>query len=174
MKGSRRLGIFLSGGYDSRSVAASIRKHYLPIPALTFGHATSRDGRYAAMLAERLGLDQTALTARGTSLYPHCHAIVWRTEGMSSFANTTSIRYHSLMKSKMDLILTGFLAEFGGSHTWPQLLMARTRAATVHAIFHRFFGARLKAVRRIFNPVFFYPIFDAVSGRLQDALSAAQ
>lgn len=174
MKGSRRLGIFLSGGYDSRSVAASIRKHYLPIPALTFGHATSRDVRYASMLAERLGLDHTALTDRGPYLYPHCHAIVWRTEGMSSFANTTSIRYHSLMKSKMDLILTGFLAEFGGSHTWPQLLMARTRAATVHAIFHRFLGARLKAVRRIFNPVFFDRIFEAVRARFHESFAAVQ
>lgn len=34
MKGSHQMGIFLSGGYDSRSVAASIRKHHLPHPGV--------------------------------------------------------------------------------------------------------------------------------------------
>src|SRR5260370_24351805 len=37
MKGSRRLGIFLSGGYDNRCRSASLRKHYLSLPALPFG-----------------------------------------------------------------------------------------------------------------------------------------
>jgi asparagine synthase (glutamine-hydrolysing) len=172
MKGSHRIGIFLSGGYDSRSVAASIRKYRLPISALTFGNAGSRDVLYATMLAERLGLDHTALTDSGPYLYRNCHGIVWRTEGMSSFANTTSIRYHSLMKGKMDLILTGFLAEFGGSHTWPRLLMARSRAAATRAIFDHFLGIRLNMARRVFNPAFFERVFEAVRARFEESFAS--
>jgi len=171
MKGSKRIGIFLSGGYDSRSVAASIRKHHLPIPAVTFGTTDSRDVRYAVMLAQRLGLDHTALTDRGAYLYPYCRSIVWRTEGMSSFANTTSIRYHTFMKSKMDLILTGFLAEFGGSHTWPRLLMARSRAKAIRLIFERFLGVRLKAAAHIFQSSFFQRVFEAVRDRFERSFS---
>ncbi len=174
MQGSHRIGIFLSGGYDSRSVAASIRKHHLPIPAFTFGYPQSRDVRYAAMLAERLGLEHYPLTGRGPYLYPHCRSIVWRTEGMSPFANTTSIRHHSLLKEKTDILLTGFLAEFGGSHTWPRLLLARSRGAAIRAIFGRMLGGQLDTVRRIFSPRMFEPTFDALRARFEQGFERVQ
>jgi asparagine synthetase B (glutamine-hydrolysing) len=167
MRGSKRIGIFLSGGYDSRSVAASIRKHHLPIPAVTFGQADSRDVRFASLLAQRLGLEHTALTAQGPYLYSYCRSIVWRTEGMIPFANTTSIRYHSLLKQKMEIILTGFLAEFGGSHTWPRLLMARTRRTAIDAIFDRFLARRMPAARRIFRPEFFARAWEGLRHRFE-------
>ncbi|UCG12688.1 MAG: hypothetical protein JSU72_19785, partial [Deltaproteobacteria bacterium] len=160
MRGSHRIGVFLSGGYDSRSMAASIRKHHLPIPAFTFGYPESRDIRYASMLADRLGLDHYPLTSRDPYLHRTCHAIVWRTEGMSSFANCTSIRYHSLMKEKMDIILLGFLAEFSGSHTWPRLLLARSRQTVVDLVFDRMLGRGLNTVRRVFKPSYFKRTFE--------------
>lgn len=167
MQGSRRKGIFLSGGYDSRAVAASIQPHHKPIPAFTFGHAESRDVRFAKMLADRLGLRHIALTDPGPYLYPNCRAIVWRTEGMISFANTTSLRYHFRMKQEMDLVLTGFLGEFGGSHIWPQLLLARSRAQAIQAIFDRFLGTRLSGVCRVFHPAFFERAFEELRTRFQ-------
>jgi asparagine synthase (glutamine-hydrolysing) len=174
MQGSRPLGILLSGGYDSRSVAASIRKHHLPIAAFTFGHAESRDVRFAAMLAERLGLEHTTLTSQGPYLYSNCHSIVWRTEGMLSFANTTSIRFHPLMKEKMDVFLTGVLAEFGGSHTWPQLLVARSRRAAIQAIFDRIVRPRLEVARRIFAPAFFDRTFQELHTRFEESFSSVE
>lgn len=174
MQGSHRIGIFLSGGYDSRSVAASIRKYHLPIPAFTFGRPESRDMRYAAMLAERLGLEHFPLTGDGPYLYPYCRSIVWRTEGMSSFANTTSIRYHGLFKEKMDIFLTGFLAEFGGSHTWPQLLVARSRRSAIEAIFDRFQAQRLGAVRKIFNPSFLQIAMQTLRARFDQSFEGVQ
>lgn len=171
MQGTHRIGILLSGGYDSRSVAASIRKHHLPIAAFTFGHTESRDVRFAAMLAKRIGLDHAALTDRGSYLYRNCPSIVWRTEGMLPFANTTSIRFHSVMKEKMDIFLTGVLAEFGGSHTWPQLLLTRSRTATIDAIFDRILGSRVAAVRRILEPAFFERTIEALRARFRESFS---
>ncbi len=169
MKGSHRIGMFLSGGYDSRSVAASIRRYHLPLPAFTFGEPQSRDVRFAAMLANRLGLEHHPLTDKDPYLYRNCRAIVWRTEGFIPFANTTSIRYHSRLKEKIDIILLGLLGEFSGSHTWPQLLLARSRRAAMQAIFDRLLGSRLKAVRRIFDPVFFEQGFEALRARFQQS-----
>jgi len=174
MRGSHRIGIFLSGGYDSRSVAASIRKHHRPIPAFTFGAPESRDVRYAALLAERLGLEHIALTADEPYLYPNCRSIVWRTEGMISFANTTSIRYHARMKQKMDVILTGFLAEFGGSHTWPQLLLARSRQQAIQAIFGRMLSSRLAIARRVFRPASFERTFEAVRASFLESFARVE
>ena len=174
MQGSKRIGIFLSGGYDSRSVAASIRRHHLPIPAFTFGHAGSRDARFAAMLARRLQLDHTALNGRDPYLYSTCRSIVWRTEGMLPFSQTTSISCHHIMKSKMDIILTGFLGEFSGSHTWPQLLMARSREGAKRAVFNRILGPRLQAARRVFQPRFFERAFEGVKARFDKSFDCVE
>jgi asparagine synthase (glutamine-hydrolysing) len=169
MQGSKRIGIFLSGGYDSRAVAASIRPYHRPIPAFTFGHSESRDVRFAAMLAHRLGLEHFALTGRSPYLYAGCRAIVWRTEGMLGFAQTTSMRNHSAMKARMDIFLTGFLGEFMGSHTWPRLLLARSREQAKRLIFDRILGSRLRVARGVFNPSFFNRIFEAVRSRFEQS-----
>jgi len=162
MGGSKRIGIFLSGGYDSRSVAAAIRKHHRPLPAFTFGLPESRDVQFGKMLAERLGLDHRVIDGDRPYLYKNCRSVVWRTEGMLPFANATSIDFHDILKEKMDIILTGFLGEFGGSHTWPQLLMARSRGAAIAAIYNRFLARKLGLVQRIFQPAFFKRVSAAV------------
>jgi asparagine synthetase B (glutamine-hydrolysing) len=162
MQTQHRLGIFLSGGYDSRSLAASIRRCYLPVPAFTFGYPQSRDVIYAKQLAARLGLEHYPLTSSERYLHRHCRSIVWRTEGMVPFANCTSIRFHRFLKEKVDIILLGFLGEFSGSHTWPALLVARSRQTAVKAIFDRFVGSRVGMVRRLFNPKFFARTLEGV------------
>lgn len=165
MRGSRRIGMFLSAGYDSRSVAAAIRPHHLPIPAFTFGDPEARDVRLAPLLAQRLGLEHHTLSRQEAHLYRWCEAIVWRTEGMVPFSSTTSIRFHSELKEKLDIILTGFLGEFSGSHTWPRLLLARSRAAAIRTIFERMTGPRLEAARRVFQPAFFARAFEQLRAR---------
>jgi asparagine synthase (glutamine-hydrolysing) len=155
MRGNRRIGIFLSGGYDSRCIAGAIRPHHAPIPAFTFGDADSRDVIYAAMIADRLGFEHTAISTDGAYLFPNAAAIAWRTEGMVPFANTTSIQYHAALKERLDIILAGFLGEFSGSHIWPQLLRSRTRAAAIDAIYARLVAARSNTVRRVFQSSFF-------------------
>ncbi len=175
MRGTRRIGMFLSGGYDSRSVAAAIHRYRCPLPAFTFGLPESRDVRFAAMLSNHLGLEHHILNRQGAYLLKNCQAIVWRTEGMMTFANATSIQWHSELKQKMDIILTGFLGEFSGSHTWPALLLARSRQAAIGAIFNRFLAPKLGIAERIFQPAFFartlaasrenfYKSFDLVEG----------
>ena len=174
MRGTKRIGIFLSGGYDSRSVAASIRPHHLPIPAFTFGYEESRDVRYARALSDKLGLEHRALTRREPYLQRYCRSIVWRTEGLLPFADNTSIRFHAELSSAMDVFLTGLLAEFSGSHTWPQLLFSRTREHACHAIRERFFAPRLPVLRRIFTPEFFRRGEEAARTRLRQSFEAVK
>jgi asparagine synthetase B (glutamine-hydrolysing) len=165
MAGTKRIGIFLSGGYDSRSVAAAIRKHRRPVPAFTFGLAESRDVRYATILAHRLGLEHHVSTGHGRYLFANCRQIVWRTEGMLSFANVTSIALHPTLKEKMDIILTGLLGEFSGSHSWPRLLLTRSRKAVVSAIFNRFVRTRIATAQRIFERGFFSRVYEGLRER---------
>ena len=76
MRGGKRIGMFLSGGYDSRAVAAAVRPHHLPIPTFTFGDPASRDIRYAAMLADRLGMGHQPLTGDAPHLYDVVREVV--------------------------------------------------------------------------------------------------
>ena len=169
MKGKSRVGIFLSGGYDSRAVAASIRKHHLPVAAFTFGYEESRDVRFAKMLAARLGLAHQALTSREPYLYRFCRPIVWRTEGLLPFASTTSPRFHAPIKSHIDIFLTGFLGEFGGSHTWPRLVMATSRRQAVAVIKRRIFEPQLAVLRRIFSRSFYERAKEAAEARFHQS-----
>jgi asparagine synthase (glutamine-hydrolysing) len=165
MRGGGRIGIFLSGGYDSRAVAAAIRKHRLPIPAFTFGVPHSRDMRYAKMLAERLGLEHHGVPDPSPYLAPNCASIVWRTEGLAPFANATSINHHAFLKQHADILLFGFLAEYNGSHTWPGLLLARSREAAAAAIFQHYALRGASAARRVFRKGFFEEAFAAIRDR---------
>ncbi len=165
MRGRKRIGIFLSGGYDSRAVAAAIRPCRLPIPAFTFGVPDSRDMRYAKMLADRLGFEHFGVPDPSPYLAPHCTSIVWRTEGLAPFANATSMNHHAFLQKHVDVILFGFLAEYNGSHTWPKLLLARSRAAAAEAIFSRYVLRGAAAARRVFRKAFFEEAFAALRDR---------
>ncbi len=167
MRGSRRIGMFLSAGYDSRAVAASIRQYHLPLPTFTFGVANSRDVLLAPQVAEKLGLDHYHLTSSGAYLAPNAAAIVWRTEGMLPFTGTTSIRFHDQIGAHADIILTGFLAEFCGSHTWPQLLLTRSRPAAIEAIFQRFVTARLARAQTVLRPEVFARAYEELRHRFE-------
>lgn len=165
MRGPARIGMFLSGGYDSRSVAAAIRPHHLPIPTFTFGIDTARDVQIAPQLAAKLGMRHTHLTSQPGYLSAHCRGIVWRTEGMLSFTRTTSMQFHPQLQQSMDIVLTGFLGEFSGSHTWPALLLARSRQAAIDAIWQRITFGKLEKLQRITTPGFYTRNLEAMRQR---------
>lgn len=167
MRGNARIGMFLSGGYDSRSVAAAIRPQHLPIPTFTFGVAAARDVQIAPVLAKRLGMRHAHLVNQPDYLSTHCHGIVWRTEGMLPFSRTTSLQFHSRLQQEFDIVLTGFLGEFSGSHTWPALLMAKSRRAAIDAIWTRITQGKLDRLRRILNPGFFARNSEAARQRFE-------
>jgi asparagine synthase (glutamine-hydrolysing) len=150
-KGDKSIGLFLSGGYDSRVIAASIRPHHGRVPAYTFGDEDSRDVVYASQLAASLGLRHRVVSSSARSLSSMCEPIVWRTEGMLPFIEQTSIQFHKQLRTDMDVILVGLLGEFSGSHTWPQLLLSRNRPRTIKAIFERFVGSREGILRAVFS-----------------------
>jgi len=172
MRGRGRIGLFLSGGYDSRSVAAAIQPHHLPLPSFTFGYERSRDVQYAKLLADRIGLQHYYLYDDGPYLSDYCRKIVWRSEGMVSFYNQTSIRYHSFIKQHADILLLGILGEFSGSHTWPGLLLSRNRAGTIHSIFNRLIRRKPQELKRIFQASFFFSAFDCLQAEFKNSFDA--
>lgn len=174
MSGDKRKGIFLSGGYDSRAIAATIHPSYLPLPAFTFGDAESRDVIFGRQLAQRLGFEHHVFhdQPKEPFLFRFCRQINWRSEGMLSFGHVTSIRHHDTFTRHFDIVLTGFLAEFNGSHTWPKLLLARSRAAAAEVMFEHHVGARLEQVRRVLQPRFADEALGAIRERFQRSIDS--
>jgi len=162
VSGSGRAAVFLSGGYDSRALAAAIRPHHLPMPAFTFGRPDSRDARIAPLLAARLGLEHHLLSNTDDYLHAHCRAIAWRIEGTLPLHRTTSIQHHELLARHAQVFLLGFLAELSGSHTWPALMLAPSRTAAINTLFDRMTGARRALARRVLRPEVFDAGFDAM------------
>ena len=154
MKGGRRIGLFLSGGYDSRAIAASIFDHNKPMKAFTFGDPGSRDVIFASELANVLQLDHHTLIESEQKLADICVPVVLRTEGMLPFIDTTSTAFHSELRKHVEIILVGLLGEFGGSHTWPSLLISRTRSQVTTSMFSRLTAARAQFVHRYFKREF--------------------
>ena len=169
MQGSSRIGLFLSGGYDSRTVAAAIQKHHFPLPTFTFGYEQSRDVQYAEQLSSRLGCQHFYLYDKGPYLFDYCRKIIWRSEGMISFYNQTSMRYHPFIKEHTDILLLGILGEFSGSHTWPRLLLTRSRVATIETIFARLLRRSPQELQRIFQPSFFSSCFEELKNEFKDS-----
>jgi asparagine synthase (glutamine-hydrolysing) len=167
-----RKGIFLSGGYDSRTVAAAIRPRHLPIPSFTFGQPESRDAQIAPLLAKRLGMSNELLSEEPGHLRRYCESIIWRTEGMLSLYETTSIQFHDKFKAAFDVLLTGFLGEFSGSHIWPKLLFTHDRRRAAEQLFARMTAARRATLRRIFTDRFQNEVFEEMHRRFLASFDA--
>ena len=169
--GNQRIGLFLSGGYDSRSVAG-----HLPLntgyPTFTFGEPDCRDMQIAPVLAKRLGLRHIPLPEAHPYLTPTIEPATYRIEGLLPFSNVTSVQFHERIAAEVDIILTGFLGEFSGSHTWPQLLIARNREAAMAAIKEKFFTSRLHVARSVIRADLWPKIEEEMAERLHSSFEA--
>jgi asparagine synthetase B (glutamine-hydrolysing) len=74
----------------------------------------------------------------------------------------------------MDIFLTGLLGEFSGSHTWPRLLLARTRQQAACAIANHFFEPKSPQLRRIFASAFYERAREAAGARLAQSFEAVR
>jgi asparagine synthetase B (glutamine-hydrolysing) len=172
---SPAVGITLSGGLDSRSIALAIDRRHRPIASLTFGDADSADVRYARQLAEvsgfthhwiederpRLEAEQRAVLRERFGDTPHpsgffgvqLHRILWRAEGMSPFMGFASMVWHPLYARLMRVVLNGACGDaLTGSHLTPELLLQPRRAKLIASMQARVFSQPDALLERVFAP----------------------
>lgn len=107
--GNYRVGVGLSGGFDSRAILASIR-HDKPI-TYTFGIEESEDVRLAKKVAGVAGVKNVHFDMRIDNWLPKRFSGVWKTDGM---LNMYHMHYSHLMDEIpkiMDVNLSGFLGD---------------------------------------------------------------
>ncbi len=134
LEGPHRIGVYLSGGLDSRVILGLIGRRRMPIPTVTFGLRGSRDVAYAARIARAMGSSHHWFELEDGAWV---REIVGRhlelTEGFQSWIHSHGLSVLDRARQWMDVNLTGF---HGQELNWED-------PALIHAVDDLSFDTRL-------------------------------
>ncbi len=109
IKGSQRVGVFLSGGLDSRTALGFAALQGPPPPSVTYGHPASTDVQYARQIAKALHSEQHYFPQTdGKWLQDHADIHLSVTEGHTSFIHAHAAITLQPVREIFDVNLTGF------------------------------------------------------------------
>jgi len=111
MKGDHRIGIPLSGGLDSRTIAASIQKSHYPIHSFTFGKPNCYDVKYAKMISNKLGLIHHFFNFKPDDLVSYAQKAVYLTDGMQNCIHAHRMQTYNETRNVMDIALGGWIGD---------------------------------------------------------------
>lgn len=182
VRGDYRIGVYLSGGLDSRTILAAYPPDR-PRPAtLTYGLRDCRDVYYAAKLATRAGTPHTAVEfAGGKWVKDWAGEHLALTEGFHSWVHMHGISTLDAARSRFDIDLTGFAGDqhlggfstesvklieqpdeaaylvrlfqlFNQSYNWPSLTEAEEHVALTPAVRARIAGLAFESLRQELQP----------------------
>jgi len=107
MQGKARIGLFLSGGLDSRAIASAISPKYYPIHAVTFGKKDCYDYKIAERVADILGIEHHFVEITGKNWLSNLEKTVYVTEGFLNVVHQHSWDAIGVMKKYFDICLCG-------------------------------------------------------------------
>lgn len=162
VKDREEVGIFLSGGLDSRIIAAFASETETPIITLTFGVKNCTEKQIASEVAERLGLENIFYEIPSDFIANYAKQIVYRGDGLVRIRDCHFIALLNEVRKRIQTVLLG---TFGGDLAWPpslteKLLGLKKREAIISHLF-RFYTSTLSNVlpikehRRAFTDAFF-------------------
>ncbi|HSP88417.1 MAG TPA: asparagine synthase-related protein, partial [Ignavibacteriaceae bacterium] len=145
-----KLGMGLSGGLDSRVIAASIPSDLRPIYARTFGDENSSEVIVAKEIAERLNFEHHIHTPKQVLYSDFLFPSVWRTECSVHFVGLKSIIEHKYLKDKMLYNLGG---QFGdvltGKQLRPFMFFPQKKDAFINKVFDHYISFTYKSEEKI-------------------------
>jgi asparagine synthase (glutamine-hydrolysing) len=119
-EGPGRVGLALSGGLDSRVIAAALPRHERRV-AYTTGYPDSLDVLGARQIARACGMRHLHLVPEEGYLSRAAPEVVWRTEGAVPFFNCTGLQFHDRLRPELDIILAGHAGgDLSGQGLGPQ------------------------------------------------------
>lgn len=165
-RGRNKLGLALSGGLDSRVVAATIPPDMRPFFARTYGEKDSNEVQVAKNIAGCLNFNHVTHAPRQIELSRIIYPIVWRSESYIPFINLLSIVTHFELKDKMWYNLGGHLGDaLTGKHLEPFMFFPYSRNEFIKKTFELYISHTYKNeqhLKRIFNPIYFDQNYNAV------------
>lgn len=126
-RGKHRFGIFLSGGLDSRVVAASVAERRCPIHTFTYGITGGDEAKIAEQVAEKLGAQHRFLELKSDCLISFAERGVFLTDGMDNCANFYWLYVMPVVRQHVDVVFHGH-----GQDILLGALLYRVRSAKIH------------------------------------------
>jgi asparagine synthase (glutamine-hydrolysing) len=108
LEGSEAVGLFLSGGLDSRLLAGLAAENGRKIETFTFGTQESMDHHLAGRIANSLGLANTFYRLSPDYLARWGERGIWYTEGMSNCLNFAGIEVLPEVRQGTTRVMNGF------------------------------------------------------------------
>jgi asparagine synthetase B (glutamine-hydrolysing) len=155
LRPDRRYGVMLSGGLDSRWIAALVAGLRPDSIAFTFGDDASDDIRIAAQVCRTLGLEHRRLALSPTYLADQAAEIVHISDGMYNVVHAHEYPAAASLKGEAEVLLGGFLGDLlFGRNIQPLTIGLRTRQAAVDYTYHDLRKSGLPApdMQSIFGP----------------------
>ncbi len=109
VSGPYRVGVYLSGGLDSRTILGLIDREYLPVTSITYGQENCRDVVYAEEIARKAGSDHHWFEFADGKWVEECAEFhLTLTEGFHSWIHAHGISTLPYARPLIDVNLTGF------------------------------------------------------------------
>jgi asparagine synthase (glutamine-hydrolysing) len=111
---SEAIGLALSGGYDSRTLAGILQKSHFKsrIKTFSYGHSFACDVKYGKEIARTLGFKHSYLPIESTYLREYAEKFVWLMEGTVNCLNAHMlVTYPFIQENSVNTIMSGFLGD---------------------------------------------------------------
>lgn len=122
--GPYRMGVYLSGGLDSRAILGLIDRSHFPVISITYGQRNCRDVVYAGRIARKAGSDHHWFefqNGRWVKEWAYFHLEL--TEGFHSWLHSHGLSTLPKARDIIDVNLTGWALDTSvGGHWWDPLL----------------------------------------------------
>jgi len=155
MKGDKKIGLLLSGGFDSRLIAGSIDKKHYPIHAFTWGEQKCNDVLVAKAIARRLGMEHHIFDYKPQDLIENAEKAIFITDGMLDFSNTHgTINRVQKVKKYCDIILNGYAGGeiLGADEVGREVFSSKNEEQFIKAMYNQLKGsAEEETLEALFN-----------------------
>ncbi|OGC76067.1 MAG: hypothetical protein A2Z27_04180 [candidate division Zixibacteria bacterium RBG_16_50_21] len=108
LEGSEAVGLFLSGGLDSRLLAGLAAENGRKIETFTFGTPNCMDGYLASRIADSLGISNRYFRLSPDFLANWGERGIWYTEGMSNCLNFAGIEVLPEVRNITPVVMNGY------------------------------------------------------------------
>jgi len=175
IQGANKVGVFLSGGLDSRALAAFASKSNVDVVAFTFGPKDSLEQKIAVRVAERLKIKYVFREIPSDFIAKYSEEIVYRGDGMIRIRDCHFMALLDDVKRMVDLVLLGtFGGELFGSKITRKIKNFKSKRNLMNYLFKKNITLfPLKEYQEVFNDNIkfiernlfkrFYETFDQIS-----------
>jgi len=156
IRGSKKVGVFLSGGLDSRAIAAFASKSGAEVVAFSFGPKDSFEQKIAMQVAKRLNIRIIVREIPSDFIAKYAEEIVYRGDGLIRIRDCHFIALLDEVKSMVDVVLLGtFGGELFGSKVTKNLMNLKSKEEIISYLFKKnAIGIQLNEYQKVFEKNF--------------------